>query len=329
MRLGVVAAAVLGAGLTLALILYFGFAAVLAALAVAGWSGLAVITLYHLVPLALCGLAWRAQLRRPPASMLRYVWFRWTRDAGGDLLCAMPAAGELLGMRAMALAGVDLALAAASTVVDLTLEMAAQVAFALLGLAILIGERPQDGRIYWALAGLAVIVLLVAAFALAQRLGLVRLLEGLAQKLAADRGWLTQGLGIGVHDRIGAIYADRPRLLRAFAIHFAAWIVGIGEAAIALIMLDAPLSLAAVLVLESLSYALRSAAFFVPAAAGVQEGGYVLLGGLFGLGPDVALALSFLKRGRELILGTLGLLFWQAAESGRWLSRARLVTSRD
>ncbi|HEV2545991.1 MAG TPA: hypothetical protein VGU20_01510 [Stellaceae bacterium] len=84
MRLGVVATAVLGAGVTLALILYFGFAAIAAALAVAGWSGVAAITLYHLVPLALCGLAWRAQLRRPPASMLRYVLCRWTRDAGGD-----------------------------------------------------------------------------------------------------------------------------------------------------------------------------------------------------------------------------------------------------
>lgn len=328
MRLGVVAAAALGAGVTLALILYFGVAGIAAALAVAGWSGLAAITLYHLVPLALCGLAWRAQLRHPPAGVLRYIWFRWTRDAGGDLLCAVPAAGELLGMRAMALAGVDLALAAASTVVDLTLEMAGQVAFAFLGLAILMAERPQDGRIYWALAGLAVIVALIGAFALAQRLGLIRILERFAQK-AAERGSLARALGSGVHDRIAAIYADRPRLLRAFAIHFAAWIIGIGEAAIALVMLGAPLALAAVLVLESLSYALRSAAFFVPAAAGVQEGGYVLLGGLFGLGPDVALALSLLKRGRELILGTLGLLLWQAVESGRWLGRTHLVASRD
>ena len=36
MKLGVVAAAVLGAGITLALVLYFGFAAIAAALAVAG-----------------------------------------------------------------------------------------------------------------------------------------------------------------------------------------------------------------------------------------------------------------------------------------------------
>jgi len=36
-----------------------------------------------------------------------------------------------------------------------------------------------------------------------------------------------------------------------------------------------------------------------------------------------------LKSGRELIRGTLGLLFWQVAESGPWLGRIRLLASRD
>jgi hypothetical protein len=44
MRWGVVAVAALGGGITLALVLYFGLAGVTAALAVAGWSGLAAIT---------------------------------------------------------------------------------------------------------------------------------------------------------------------------------------------------------------------------------------------------------------------------------------------
>jgi hypothetical protein len=55
----------------------------------------------------------------------------------------------------------------------------------------------------------------------------------------------------------------------------------------------------------------------VPAAAGVQEGGYVLLGGALGIAPEFALALSLLKRGRELIVGTVALLIWHSIESGR------------
>lgn len=329
MTRGAVAVAALGGGIAAALIVHFGLAGVTAALAVAGWRGLAAITLYHLVPLALCAAAWRAQLRRPPANMLRYIWFRWAREAGGALLCVIPAGGEMLGIRIMALCGVDFALAAASTVVDLTVEMGAQLAFALLGLAVLFVERPEDGRVYWAVAGFALIMSLVAAFALAQRLGLISLLERLAQRLAAERGWLARASGIGVHDRIAAIYGNPLRLLRAFVTHFAAWVIGVGEGAIALYMLGAPLAFSSVLALESLACALRSVGFVVPAAAGIQEGGYVLLGGLFGLTPDVALALSLLKRGREFILGSLGVLLWQAVEGSRFIDRARPAAGRD
>lgn len=329
MKLGVAVLALIGALLSVLLVFYYGVGGVVAALRLAGWSGLAAITLFHLAPLALCALAWRAQMRRPPAGVLRYIWFRWTRDAGGDLLGMLPAGGELLGIRVMALSGIEVSLAAASTVVDLTLEMYGQVAFTVLGLAILIVERPGHTLIYWALAGLGVILPLVGGFALAQRAGLFRLLERLAQKLAAEHGWLALAQASGMHDRIHRLYADRRRILLAFTIHLTAWLVGIGEAGIALALMGLPLGIASLVVLESLSYALRSAAFFVPAAAGVQEGGYVLLGALFGIGPEAALALSLLKRGRELILGTLGLVLWHGAESGRVWRRVRGAAGGD
>jgi hypothetical protein len=75
--------------------------------------------------------------------------------------------------------------------------------------------------------------------------------------------------------------------------------------------------------LESLTFALRSAAFFVPAAAGVQEGGYVL-GGALGIAPDIALALSLLKRGRELVLGAAALFLCHLAESRRLWRNTRV-----
>ena len=68
-------------------------------------------------------------------------------------------------------------------------------------------------------------------------------------------------------------------------------------------------------------------AFAIPNAIGVQEAVYVLLGASFGLTPELALAVSLLKRARDLAIGlpTLGL--WQAVESGRlWRRR---VASRS
>jgi len=61
----------------------------------------------------------------------------------------------------------------------------------------------------------------------------------------------------------------------------------------------------------------RAAAFLIPGAIGVQEGGFIVLGSLVGLGPEVSLALSLTKRVRELLLGIPGLIIWQAAEGRR------------
>jgi hypothetical protein len=69
---------------------------------------------------------------------------------------------------------------------------------------------------------------------------------------------------------------------------------------------------ASALLLESLGQAVRTAAFVVPGALGVQEGGYLVLGTALGLTPQTALALSLAKRVREIVLGVPGLIAWQA-----------------
>ena len=53
---------------------------------------------------------------------------------------------------------------------------------------------------------------------------------------------------------------------------------------------------------------------FVPAAIGVQEGGYAVLAQLFGLPAEMGLAVSLLKRAREIVLGVPALIYWQAIE---------------
>ncbi|HEY0300060.1 MAG TPA: hypothetical protein VGC36_01935, partial [Rhizomicrobium sp.] len=74
------------------------------------------------------------------------------------------------------------------------------------------------------------------------------------------------------------------------------------------------------LAIEALLAALRSATVFIPAAIGVQEAGYAALMPLFGLGPEVGLAVSLLKRARDIVVGVPVLLAWQAVEGRRALS---------
>jgi hypothetical protein len=116
-----------------------------------------------------------------------------------------------------------------------------------------------------------------------------------------------------IHD----IYRRRSALWSAGFLHFAIWVASSVEAWIALHLMGAKLGIDSVIAIESLVYAVRSIAFAVPNAFGVQEGAYVLLGVWFGFGPEVALALSLLKRARDLVIGVPAMLTWQILESRR------------
>jgi uncharacterized membrane protein YbhN (UPF0104 family) len=149
-----------------------------------------------------------------------------------------------------------------------------------------------------------------------QRSPLVRFVETLPARLM-PKTWTAPEEEAGTLATIHAIYADRLRLTAAVALHLAAWVVATGEAALALLLLGHPLALTDIVAMEAFIMALRSAAIIVPAGLGVQEAAYVVIGGALGLPPDVALALSVLKRGRELLFGVPGLIAWQMIEGRR------------
>jgi uncharacterized membrane protein YbhN (UPF0104 family) len=79
-------------------------------------------------------------------------------------------------------------------------------------------------------------------------------------------------------------------------------------------------------IIEAAIQALASIAFLVPGALGVQEGGFLAVGTLVGLTPEIALALALCRRSRDVIVFAPALVGWQVS-FGRWLW-ARVVTER-
>jgi hypothetical protein len=83
----------------------------------------------------------------------------------------------------------------------------------------------------------------------------------------------------------------------------------------ALYVLGHPVELSSALVIESLGQAFKALGFAVPGALGIQEGGYILVCGLYGLSAELAIALSLVKRLREIALGLPALATWQWLEA--------------
>ena len=166
------------------------------------------------------------------------------------------------------------------------------------------------------LIGLAAAGILAAGFLVAQRRGF-DLFDRLAGALGL--GWVdrTAAAAAALHAAITRIYGRRTGLCASFVLHLVCWIAATVEPWLALQFAGVPLGFGEVLVIESLLYAARGLAFAVPNAVGVQEVAYIVLGESFGLTPEMALALSLLKRARDLAIGLPALTAWQLLEGGR------------
>jgi putative membrane protein len=320
MKLRLAILATVGVALALYLLRYVGWHPVFSAIAALGIVGFGVFSLCGLLVFVLLGAAWQVLLVGPAAPRLALLTrARLVRDAGAEVLPFSQLGGIALGVRAAILQGLAAPLAAASMIVDVTTEMLAQIAYAALGVGILAVRVPQTSRVA-SLVTASVIGLALAAIAAALFITVQRHGGRLAARLGAR---LLRGAGESLTDLRAAletIYRSPARIVLSTALHLAAWIANGAVVWLGFRLIGARLDLAGALAIESLVYAIRSAAVFIPNALGVQEGAYVILGPLFGVGADMALAMSVLKRARDITIGVPVLLLWQGAEGRRALS---------
>ncbi|MFI4974051.1 MAG: lysylphosphatidylglycerol synthase domain-containing protein [Caulobacterales bacterium] len=322
-----VATAIVGLILAVALVAYVGLGEVLHALRAMGWVVLAVLCASAAPLYAVLGASWFALAAdERPERFWVFIWARMVRDAVGELLPLSPLGGFAFGARAAVIHQVSPATAIATTIVDVTAEFIGLLGFVALGLALMAmlsaGDAQANRLLLWAgPLGLAISAGAAAAFVFIQHRA-----AGPIERLVAR--WAPQAMA-GASAAVAAmrgLYRRPGRLALASLLHLIAWVGGAASVWLALRLSGREISLSAVLAIESLLYAVRAAAFAAPMAIGVQEAGYLVIGPMFGLGPDYAIALSLMKRARDVAIGVPTLLIWQAFEARRLLAKSAAVS---
>jgi glycosyltransferase 2 family protein len=309
--------AVVGVGVATLLVGWFGVGRVADSLSSVGWPGFALFTSVQVALFVLLGIAWWVVVPPHAARPLRvFVWGRAVRDSSGNLLPFAQIGGFALGARAVTLHGVGWAAATATTMVDVTMEFAAELGFALIGLFVLMLRAPDSALVIPIALGVGLAILGAAGFVWLQH-GAAGLLRALGTRIVGDRlGGATDRLG-RFQSELDAAYARPLRLLLAAILHLMGWVLtGVGSW-IAYRLLGADIDLLTALGIEALLSAAVSLAFAVPVAAGVQEAAYAGLGTAFGLPPEISLSVSLLRRARDLAVGVPVLLLWQFLEMRR------------
>nr|WP_295740633.1 lysylphosphatidylglycerol synthase domain-containing protein [uncultured Acidocella sp.] len=298
------------------LIVYFGAADVLRALASVSALGAAEFVLAQLVILLGLGGSWRILLRsRQKGSYWLCVWGRAVRDATGEFLPFSQVGGYVLGARVMTLGGVATADAVASTLGDITTEFLAQLVFVGVGLVILSNKVPGSELLMPVSIGLAVAMFLGVGLIVAQRGSGTKLFKALATRIAGTTGQGAADHAEKLQSSLNGMYTQHHRLAWAAFVHFLCWI-GTGTASyIGFHALGVDLSWIDAVCIEAMLHAIMALAFFIPGRVGVQEAAYTLLGGLFGIPPDIALSLSLLRRARDFVIAVPVLIVWQGLEA--------------
>jgi putative membrane protein len=318
MKWGVITALLAGIVAAVYLVWSIGFDAVFGAVARAGFGGLAVLCAYALLVFVSLAFSWHFLL--PPAHRrpVRELYIaRLVRDSIAEISPFSPVGGMVAAARLMILKGMSASYAAASVAADATTEAMAQVVFLAFGLGWgftqfqhLQGSGP--------LTEAMIAVLLLAIPGIALLIFLQKKGAGFAEKIAA-RFFPQVREGVSFRAAIEDLYDSPSRLAASAALHLLAWIGAGGGIWIAFRLVGGQISLPNAIALEALLCTIRSIAAFVPAAIGVQEAGYAMLAPLFGLPAEMGLAVSLLKRAREIVLGVPALLYWQGFESRKAL----------
>ena len=291
-----------------------GWASVLASVGNAGAGGFLLLCLLTVATFVPLGAAWLVAVHGAPAARIgRFAWARAAREAANDLLPFSQIGGLVVGARTAIAGGLDAVRVYPAMIVDLTTEMAGQLVltlFALGAFASALGGTADPARLrpmLW--AGLATVAIVTVAFVLLQR-PMLRFASMLARRVTPHAGTLARA----VEEELARIYARPGRVALSFVFNLAAWGMTALWAWLALRLMGNDTSLWRAAALEGAVLTIRSAAFIVPGALGVQEAAYALLAPVIGIDPADALALSLIRRARDVALGVPTLLVWQALE---------------
>jgi putative membrane protein len=302
---GTAIALIIGVAAAAATVIYAGAGAVAGALASLHVTGLVVLVLLHVPIVVLMGFAWfLVSGEDPPASSSRFVWARFVREAAAEVLPFLQLGGIVFGLRALG-RGRVIAVGAVSAAIDGIIELTAKLPYTFAALVALLALAPWLRLTALLCLALAASGVLVAILLLARR-SLSTSLDAIVRAINARWPALLKDHldGCDVRACFDRLLSHRERLWAGFALHLCCWFLGAAEVWVTFRLLGVELSLLQALAIDGAVVGLRAFGFLIPGAAGVQEASYMLVGAVFGISPAVAVAASFARRARDLVLGT-------------------------
>lgn len=284
-----------------------------------GLAGIGMILLPSTVMYFLDCAGWRMALGAQ-ASAVSFFRLFMIRTAGEVVNATTPTGyvgGEPVKAYLLARYGISLVDGLASVIIGKTTMTIAQVAYIVvgivLGLWLLLSPHNLLGGplvMIAALTSLGLVIFGIMLFVVVQRRGLFTVLFAMLRTcrwqiapLEARREKL-----FALDQAIGAFYSRaKGAVLLSTAAFLLGWLMGAMEVYLLLHYLGAPVDLLTALSIDALSTLVKGATFVVPGSVGAQEAGTLMLVTAYGHDEVVGMTVALLRRLRELVWITIGI----------------------
>ncbi|MEM7027165.1 MAG: flippase-like domain-containing protein [Pseudomonadota bacterium] len=251
--------------------------------------------------------------RIPPFKEL--LMSLWMGRAINTLLPVATIGGEIAKARLLILWGRDGIDASASVMVDKAVQALALVPWAIIGTVLMLYLAMDNQLAMYIAFGTLVLSFNVIGFMFLQRKGMFGFSAKLVGKFTSSDKWgqITTNAH-QVDDVVRSLYSNKKRFTQSIFWRTVGLVLSTAEVWLACYLLGFPISIIEAIMLKSLTQIITDIAFVIPNGYGVQEGGFILIGSLVGLSPEVGLAVSLAIRIRELVFDLPGLMLWHHIE---------------
>jgi len=312
------------------LVVWGGVAEILRLLLASGWSLLWLPVVWFPTSLVTV-LGWRPLFIPPRIPPFWHLYTAmWIGRSINVLLPVATIGGEIAKARLIVLWGANAKEAGASVVLDKTIQAVSIIMWGMIGI-VLLSQMSVDHAIVWpAIIGSSLLGLGLAGFIVVQHAGMFKGLSSFLSRFVPLIDW--DSITHHAHETdhiVRGLYRDRSRIAMAVWWRVFSLALETVEIWLACYLLNFPISIMEAILLRSMISLLNSILFFIPNAYGIQEGGFVLVGALIGMSPELALAVSLATRLRELIIDLPGLLAWQYVEGRHFFTRKRALSPRS
>lgn len=262
------------------------------------------------------GYGWRVTLER--SERVPFWRLLMIRMAGEVVNMTTPTAyvgGEPLKAYLLQRDGVPVVEGLASVVIAKTTMTIAQVLFIIVGIAVglwVLSPTGSPGQIVTgALLSVGLLLFGTAAFVLVQRRGLFTWTLELIRKL----GWRFEFLERRAEElrsldrTILHFYTERRTLFYlSTGLYLLGWLAEAVEVYVMIYYLGGPADMVSAVSIGALSVLIKGGTFFIPGSLGAQDAGNLLLLRAFGYSEVAGVAFALLRRFRELVWISIGLL---------------------